>query len=503
MTITPINHEGYRLLHEGVVALADVEAYGMRVDVPYLQKALEQTGNTMLDLKRQMRETEIWKLWRKRHGAKASPTNREQFADIIYNALGYPVTERTDSGAPSTDASALEKVDRPEVKLFLQLMKLDKANGTYLRGILREVVDDRLHPVFNLHTVLTYRSSSDSPNFQNMPVRDPEVAKLIRRAFIPSKGCVIVENDYAGIEVKIAACYHKDPVMLSYIRDTTKDMHRDMAAQIYCLEPDWVKQFGKNHRYGAKNKFVFPQFYGDYYLPCARNLWEWMVRAKLEGPDKISLQEHLLRHGIKKLGALDPEKKPLPGTFEKHLQDVENDFWNNRFRVYGKWKRKWYSRYLETGGFDTLTGFRLEGTMLRNEVINYPVQGSAFHCLLWSLIRINKLLKKYKMKTRIAGQIHDSLISDVRVEELSDYLALVRQVMTEDIKKAWDWIIVPLDIENEICAPDGTWFDKQAVEFKDSIYGFTPKDAKEPLLFDTSDKFLSFLSQQLNQKKAA
>jgi DNA polymerase I-like protein with 3'-5' exonuclease and polymerase domains len=158
------------------------------------------------------------------------------------------------------------------------------------------------------------------------------------------------------------------------------------------------------------------------------------------------------------------------------LKNVENDFWNNRFKEYGRWKKTWYSDYLESGGFDTLTGFRIDGIMRKNAVINYPVQGSAFHCLLWSVIRVNKLLRKYRMRSRIAGQIHDSLIGDVRTEELKDYLDLVKQVMTEDIKKAYPWLIVPLDIENEICPENGSWYDKTVVNIENDCFLYETKD---------------------------
>ena len=118
----------------------------------------------------------------------------------------------------------------------------------------------------------------------------------------------------------------------------------------------------------------------------------------------------------------------------------------------------------EVSYFDTLTGFRIEGLYKRNEVINYPVQGSAFHWLLWSLIRIQKLLKKYKMKSLLVGQIHDSIVGDVHKKELRDYLDIVKQVMTIDVRKHWEWIIVPLRIEAEVAPVGGSWFDKKEVK---------------------------------------
>jgi hypothetical protein len=105
------------------------------------------------------------------------------------------------------------------------------------------------------------------------------------------------------------------------------------------------------------------------------------------------------------------------------------------------------------------------------------------------------------MKSRIAGQIHDSIIGDVHADELSDYLDLVKRVMTQDIKKDYDWLIVPLDIENEICPPNGSWFDKSVVEFADGKYSLTPKGEDSPIHFRSSKEYLAYQSEQLTASK--
>lgn len=446
----------------------------MRVDLDYLDGALERAGEKLKEMERELKETPEWEAWRKRFGVKANLTSRDQLGTVLFDVLGhpYPGEEYTADGDYITDINVLERVDTPFVAKFVAMMKMDKANTTYLGRIRRNVIGDRYYPTFSLHTARTYRSSSD---LQNVPVRDETVAEIVRRCFTASPGCVIVENDLVGAEVKVAACYHKDSAMLDYINDPTKDMHRDMAAQLYMVPPEWVKKHGKEHRYGAKNKFVFPQFYGDYYVNCARALWDWAVRAKLKSPeDGVSLIQWLARHGVKNLS-----------DFEQHVKSVEDDFWGRRFREYDAWKEQWYEDYLRDGGFETLTGFWIEGEMERNQVINYPVQGTAFHLLLWSITRINRILRQRKMRSRVMQQIHDSIVGDVVVEELKDYLDIVRQVITVDLLREFRWIIVPIAIENEICPPGRSWFHKRQVEWDGMDFSFTPKGAKEPFHTDS------------------
>ncbi len=457
----PVTNKAYTLLHEGSIALSQVETNGIRIDTDYLKKAINKTSKKIKQITEDMKEDKIFKTWRKQFGKKTNMGSNEQLGKILFDVLDYPVTARTKTGKPQVDAIVLSNIDLDFVSNFLKLEKLKKAKVTYLQGILRETTNGFLHPFFNLNTVQTFRSSSDKPNFQNIPVRDPKTAELVRQAFIARNHHRIVEVDYSGAEIACAACYHKDPKMISYIKDKTKDLHRDMAMQIYILEKS---EMTKEIRYCGKNMFVFPEFYGDWYLSCAISLWEAINQMGLTTLQGRGLHNHLKANGIKKLGACNPKEKPKKGTFEKHLQEVEDNFWNKRFKVYGQWKKDWYNTYLKKGYFDTLTGFRINGVLNRNDVINYPVQGSAFHWLLWSLIRIQKLLKKYKMKSLIVGQIHDSIVADIYKKELKDYLEIAKQVMTIDVRKHWKWIIVPLSIEAEVAPVNGNWFQKKEIK---------------------------------------
>jgi DNA polymerase I-like protein with 3'-5' exonuclease and polymerase domains len=485
--IHPLRQEGYQLLHEGIQELSRIEGNGIRIDMELLRHTKIDLTEKIRGQRASLESTSEWKHWRKRWGGKSSLTSDAQLCYLLYEALKFPITDYTNSGAPSVDAQALEKIDHPFVKEIRTFRQHEKALGTFLKGIEEETVDGFLHPVFNLHTARTYRSSSDSPNFQNFPVRDDEIAKIIRSLFIARDGGVLCENDFKGIEVSVAACYHHDPNFISYITTPGKDMHRDMAAQIYMLEPE---QVSKDARYGAKNKFVFPQFYGDFYINCAKALWEWIDRGKLKVKDTdISLKQHLKEQGITRLGKCNPEEDAEPGTFEYHIQQIERDFWDNRFKDYGQWRKDWYAEYLRKGYFDLYTGFRIFGSYNRNSVTNYPIQGSAFHCLLWSLIQINRRLRKYKFKSKLVGQIHDSMISDDQVNELRDVMEIVEQVTTVELRQHYTWLEVPLEVEYEICPIDKPWFQKKEVKFKQGRF----KHPIHDVWTDDAAKFLAAL----------
>jgi DNA polymerase I-like protein with 3'-5' exonuclease and polymerase domains len=167
-----------------------------------------------------------------------------------------------------------------------------------------------------------------------------------------------------------------------------------------------------------------------------------------------TLSDHLLSRGFKSLG-----------DFTDHIEAIEKDFWGKRFRVYAKWKELWWHEYQKTGYVDLLTGFRCKGLMGKNDAINYPIQGAAFHCLLWSLIQLDKDLMENNWQSRIIGQIHDAIVLDVYPPELDALLLKIKKITTEDLPNAWDWIIVPMEIDFEVCQVDRPWSEKEELKY--------------------------------------
>jgi len=102
------------------------------------------------------------------------------------------------------------------------------------------------------------------------------------------------------------------------------------------------------------------------------------------------------------------------------------------------------------------------GVYRRNEVINLPVQGSAFHCLLWSVIRLHRWLNQQKMESLIVGQIHDSMLLDMVVDEFQTVLHQAQTIMTEEVRAYWPWIITPLEIEIEV--GERNWYEKKEIK---------------------------------------
>ena len=454
----PVQKDAYKLLHDGILAFARAEQQGIRIDLDYCKKTKKALTIQIREIEERFFQTKFYRHWSHTTKGKPNINSNAQLGRFLYKTKGLKPVKTTTTGQGSTDEEALEALDIPEIQDLLRIRKLKKIRDTYLNGFMKEQVGGYIHPNFNLHNARTFRSSSSNPNFQNIPKRDEESARICRKALYPRPGHQLLEVDYSSIEVCISACYHKDPTMIKYIEDPASDMHGDMAEQIFFLKQlDKGIPGHKTLRSASKNGFVFPQFYGDYYGNCAASLactwgelpdgrWRKQQGIEIGSSEPVYLSDHLRHHKITSLS-----------SFTNHIKDIEKDFWNRRFKVYNQWKEKWWRNYQKTGYIDMLTGFRCNGTMSRNDATNYPIQGTAFHCLLWSFIRLDHVLRKKKFKTRLIGQIHDAIVLDVHPKELEEVTALLQRVMVEELMEHWEWIIVPMSIEMDLAGVDESW----------------------------------------------
>jgi len=457
------------LFHKGAIALSQVEANGLMVDKSYLEKAIIRVTKKIKRLEEELLDHKIYKkVWKKKFRNKAKLGSRSQLGTIFFDELGYERNKIT-TAKEKNGERAFEGIDESFLTTYFDCERLKKALSTNLKGIQREIsLVDRIHPMFDLNMASTYRSSSQRPNIQNQPIRNLDISKIVRKCIIAPPGYRIGELDYGGIEVCVSACYHKDPTMVKYIEDPANDMHRDLAMQCYMLKK---KEVGKLIRYTAKNMFVFPQFYGSYFVDCAKNMWEATTLLKLETESCVLLKNHLKSKGIKRLGDINPDPNTgriitKTGTFLDHIREVEKDFWERRFRVYAQWKKDWWDQYLERGWIRLKTGFVCQGMLDRKQCCNWPIQGSAFHCLLWSMIQLQDWLNKKGMKTKIIAEIHDSMVIEFYIPEIDRVLRKAKQIMTEKIREHWKWISIPLTVEAEIAPEEKSWYEKESYEIK-------------------------------------
>ena len=425
---------GIDLFHQGTLAFVDIERKGMQIDSDAVVKNIQTIDKKIGALEFAIAECDEVKMWNK-------PTpfdyNGDDLKTLLYDVLKYEVYKRTPKGHPSTDKEALERLIEQQGSLFLQMLlkvkHLRKIKTTYLEGIRKGTLGGVIHPSFNLHTVQTLRSSSSSPNFQNVPKRSKIAKQMIRTTFVAEEGMFIEELDFKSLEVNIGCCVHKDQNMIKYLTSTDSNMHTDVAYMTFLRDAETMLPKERND---TKQYMVFAEFYGDYYVQVAKNLWDNMGKES---------KAHLRKKGYTTLE-----------EYTRLIKTVEDDFWNVRFKEYGKWRKSNIREYNKQGYIDTYTGFRTATIMTKNQANNIAIQGSAFHCLLYLLIYIHSELKKRDMKSYIIGQIHDSVLLNILPEE-EDLVHKIVQDGLYKLKKEWSWIIVPLTLEYEQTPVNGNW----------------------------------------------
>lgn len=153
-----------------------------------------------------------------------------QIAEVLFSEdkENCPVIKKSEkTNKPSANAEVLNKLARKGYEIPKVLLEYKAAN-TLNKMFLNRWEDDlgfdkRIHPSFNLTNVVTGRTSCQNPNLQQVPRE-----KDVRGMFDAPKGRLFFEADYSQLELRIAAEYSHDPVMLDIYKNNG-DIHTTTA----------------------------------------------------------------------------------------------------------------------------------------------------------------------------------------------------------------------------------------------------------------------------------
>jgi DNA polymerase I-like protein with 3'-5' exonuclease and polymerase domains len=174
------------------------------------------------------------------------------------NQINYSYTEK---GTASFTANWLESQVDDVSKSILAVRKLDKIRNTFIKNmILEKAVDGRIYCNFNPHGTVTGRFSSNYPNLQQVPARDPELGPMIRSLFIPEEESQWVVSDYSQQEPRVLVHYASLKKMETALeardqfnnKDDT-DFHQ-MVADMASIPRKQAKTINLGLFYGMGNK---------------------------------------------------------------------------------------------------------------------------------------------------------------------------------------------------------------------------------------------------------
>ncbi len=383
-----------------VRVLARMEEAGILVDRAYLAELGEHLRDRLATLERRVYEAA---------GEPFNINSTQQLRELLFERLRLPVLKKTPKGAPSTDASVLQKMvdQHPVVGHLLGYRELEKLRSTYVDGMLPLIArDGRIHCVFNQTGAATGRISSERPNMQNIPVRTEE-GRTIRRAFVAAPGHTFVVADYSQIELRILAHLSEDAGLLEAFA-AGADIHTATAARVFGLAPEQVTP---DLRRRAK-MINFGLLYG---------MEAYGLGQRLEIPTEVA-KEHM--------DAYFAQFPDVAAFMQGMVARARADGYTTT--ILGR------RRYLPELASDN---FRVRQAAERM-ALNAPIQGSAADIIKKAMVALDAELAGGGLGATLLLQVHDELVLEVPADRAEDAAALTRRIMEDGVE-----LRVPLRVD--------------------------------------------------------
>ncbi|MDD5147569.1 MAG: DNA polymerase [Candidatus Daviesbacteria bacterium] len=333
-------------------------------------------------------------------GHECNLNSPKQLSVVLFDELKLPVVRKTKTGR-STDEDTLRELSsaHPVMPLLLEYRQLFKLISTYIDSLPKFVgKDGRIHSTFNVEGASTGRLSSKDPNLQNIPVKGSAGGE-IRRAFVASKGKILLGADYSQIELRIMAHLADDPGLKKAFEQSL-DIHGATASRIFGVAVDKVT---RQQRMVAKT-MNFATLYG-------------------QGPHALSRQL-----GVK---------------YEVARQYIEEYF--EQFPKVREWMQKTLAFGYENGYIETLWGrkryipeLRAENRMIKSAgeraAVNHPVQGTAADMIKKAMVEIDKELTMYNAQCAMILQVHDELLFECDPKRVNEVARMVKEQMENALR---------------------------------------------------------------------
>lgn len=384
--------------------LRQMEKDGVKLDAEHLSHLSQKAGLELLKLESEIQES---------LGRKFNLNSPSQLADVLYTKLKIEPAKhgiRRRKKHYSTGAQDLNKIRKvhPVVDNILKYRELAKLKNTYLDPLPKLIGnDDRLHTHYAVDTA-TGRLSSKNPNLQNIPAKS-DFGTEIRKAFVAEKGHKLLIADYSQIELRIAAYFSQDPVMIEIFRKG-EDIHHATAEEL-----------------GVARKTAKAVNFGILYGVTAYGLGEMLEIPPEEAQiliDKYFARYQCLQRYINKI-TIETMRRGYALTLfgrKRYIPELRSPI--ERVRRFGQ-----------------------------RIAVNTPIQGTAAEIIKLAMIAINSKLQtlnpkqiqspkskfqnqltnqpinKSTAKVKLLLQVHDELVFEVSENRIKETAANVKEIM--------------------------------------------------------------------------
>lgn len=319
-----------------------------------------------------------------------------QLRKVLFEELGLPVSKKTPKGAPSTDASVLEKLASQHeiVADLLTFRELDKLRSTYVDSLLNLVdVDGRVRGRFNQTGAATGRLSMEQPNLQNIPARSQE-GRSIRQAFIAEQGSSFLVADYSQIELRILAHLSLDQGLIDAFEHDV-DVHAATAARVNNVPLDDVTDE-------------------------MRRTSKMINFGLLYGMEAYGLSQRLDITRTEAQGHIDTYFDQFPDV-QAYMSGIVDEARNTGYTTTILGRRRYLPELNSRSTRDRQMGERM--------ALNAPIQGSAADIIKKAMIDLERGLRASGSHAQILLQIHDELVVEVPDAETESVTELTLATM--------------------------------------------------------------------------
>ncbi len=488
-------------MSDTVVVFAHLENVGLLLDKRYLLSLLDKNGpiikvidETLAAFKKSTAAQAVNAHFARRQNLPGknlfgetewvfSIKKRAHSQMLFFDVLGLePLTQTKDGGGKlDKNFRAKYKESVPEVAIFEDFSKIVTIYNNFVKPLSVTIESDpdalkdgRIRASFWFTEVVTSRTSSSNPNFQNIP-QHGKLAKLVKRLFIARRGRLNVENDYSAHEVRDWANQAGDDILASSFYTGLK-FRQDLRILAYqnpesvVLWSDRKDQIKWNEKGSdmkkADNRLKFIETLNDMVIKNLAML-DFNIDAKGDihkinyqhffGVDVLAVTDEQ-RQSVKavvfgtiygktarglaeSLGITEEEAQALQDTlFEKFAQ---GGGWIKGFQEFGR-----QNLYIETpvGMHRHLWGYLHARSSVLNAMDrrgpNSSIQGTASNIGVASMRIMNRLIWEYFIAQglhfphdQVVNYVHDSVKGEVEIQLIPIYLYLMEHASTTLIHK--------------------------------------------------------------------
>lgn len=160
-----------------------------------------------------------------------NPNSNPQMQELLYDIMGLPVIDYTESKQPATGAKTLKKLinhttnerHKEILDKLIKYSKVEKILSAFIPAFEEApLAEDGCHYLFgnfNLGGTVSNRLSSSKVNLQQLPSSNSPYAKAIKSCFRAPKGQLFTGLDFMSLEDRISALTTKDPNKLRVYTD--------------------------------------------------------------------------------------------------------------------------------------------------------------------------------------------------------------------------------------------------------------------------------------------